>query len=200
MKTLATTKTVSSLSLKEKAQSIRKQLKTLGYTSKQVSIRTKIVLYDDSITATIKDLHVPFKVVNDIVSSFESIRRDEACDEILAGCNTYTHTELDHNVVRTEREQYIQYSKDMISKYKDTPVGQLESIAKNGDLEIFYTPKNYNCNGEAISIYKNTIRKYEDGEEYTGLDRVENWTAHNGFAIAEALVYFVNQYGFKIAA
>ena len=188
------------MSAKEMAQEIRNQLKEKGYNSRQVSVKAKAVMYDDSITVTIKDLTIPFKVVNDIAEKYESIRYDEYCGEVLNGCNTYVRVCFDYDAIRQEREKYMQFARDTMEKYKDTPVGQLETIAEHDDLEIFYIPKRNNGNNEAIEVCQRVTQKYfNSDEEYESIDTLERRDAYNEYAIAEALVYFVNQYNFKIA-
>ena len=188
------------MSAKEIAQEIRKQLKEKGYNSRQVSVSAKAVMYDDSITVTIKDLTIPFKIVNDIAEKYESIRYDEYCGEILNGCNIYVHVQFDYDTVHQEREKYMQFAKDVMEKYKDTPIGQLETIARYNDLEILYAPKRNNGNCEVIEVCQMVTQKYIDNdEEYRSINTLKRRDAHNEYAIAEALVYFVNQYSFKIA-
>jgi hypothetical protein len=70
---------------KQKAAEIRKQLKTLGYSARDVSVRSD----HNSLDITIRRNGLNVKAIRDIANSFENIRRCEASGEILSGGNTY---------------------------------------------------------------------------------------------------------------
>lgn len=70
---------------KQKAAEIRKQLKTLGYSTRDVSVRSD----HNSLDITIRRNGLNVKAIRDIANSFENIRRCEASGEILSGGNTY---------------------------------------------------------------------------------------------------------------
>jgi len=70
---------------KQKAAEIRKQLKTLGYSARDVSVRSD----HNSLDITIRRNGLNVKAIRDIANSYENIRRCEASGEILSGGNTY---------------------------------------------------------------------------------------------------------------
>lgn len=86
---------------KQKAAEIRNQLKTLGYTSRDVSVRSD----HSSLDITIRRSGLNVKAIRDIAESFENIRRCEASGEILSGGNTYVFIRFSddvHNVVAAQ--------------------------------------------------------------------------------------------------
>lgn len=184
--------------LKEKTQLIRKQLKDIGITNKQVSVKGKNALYDESITLVIKDLKIPFNTVSEIAEKLEVIRYDEYNGEILASCNTYVNVQFDYDAMKIEREKYLNYAKEIIEKYKDTPEGQLETIAVKEDMEVLYNPNWCRGNGFKIELCKLVPQEYK-GEKYNSLDCIKRYEARCEYSFAEALVYIVNQYNFNIA-
>lgn len=79
---------------KQKAAEIRNQLKTLGYTSRDVSVRSD----HSSLDITIRRSGLNVKAIRDIAESFENIRRCEASGEILSGGNTYVFIRFSDDV------------------------------------------------------------------------------------------------------
>jgi ribosomal protein S17E len=193
------------MSRKEIVKAIRAELKTKGINARQVSVTSKDSLYDEVINATIKDLKVPFNTVKEVVEQYSHVRYDEHSMEILAGCNVYTHVQFDYDAVSTEREKYMSLAQEIIEKYKDVPEGQLEVLARKGDLEILYLPNAHYNNGKVIEVCKITKQEYQSwttGEYYfsTSINNVERYNAHNDYAMAEAMVYITNQYGIDFFA
>lgn len=181
---------------KEIVKAIRTELKEKGINNRQVSVTSKSSLYDDVINATIKDLKVNFNTVKEIVGKYESIRYDEYNGEILNGCNVYVNVSFDYEAVTTEREKYMSLAQEIIEKYKDTPEGQLEVLARKGDIEILYMPHGHNYNSECVEVCKIANQEYYNnyGEFYHSINDIEKYNAHNDYAIAEAMVYIANQY------
>jgi hypothetical protein len=70
---------------KQKAAEIRKQLKTLGYSARDVSVRSD----HNSLDITIRRNGLNVKAVKAIANSYENVSRCEASGEILSGGNTY---------------------------------------------------------------------------------------------------------------
>lgn len=70
---------------KQKAAEIRKQLKTLGYSARDVSVRSD----HNSLDITIRRNGLNVKAIKAIANSAEKIDRCEASGEILSGGNTY---------------------------------------------------------------------------------------------------------------
>lgn len=71
------------------AAAIRSELKTLGITSRQVSVRTDSYSLGSSIDIRIKDASVPLSVVREVAERFEEVRRCEVTGEILSGGNRF---------------------------------------------------------------------------------------------------------------
>ena len=80
----------------ETARKMNEALKKAGFNRRQVSVRHRRVLYDDDYRITVRDPKVSLLQIEEIVGEFESIRYDEYCGEILAGCNNYVNVERDH--------------------------------------------------------------------------------------------------------
>lgn len=78
----------------EKAKLIRAELKTLGITSKQVSVTCR----SGSIDCYIKDLSVEPEVVEKIAKKYENVRYCEYSQEILQGGNTFVFVQYDSGV------------------------------------------------------------------------------------------------------
>lgn len=70
---------------KQKAAEIRSQLKTLGYTSRDVSVRSD----HNSLDITIRRNGLKVKAIRDIANGAEKIDRCDFSGEILSGGNTY---------------------------------------------------------------------------------------------------------------
>ncbi len=88
----------------EKTKEIRQRLKKeFGYTSRQVSVKTR---HYSSIDITIKDAGVNYKAVKEIAESHEKIDRCEQTYEILSGGNTFVFVDYDYDLVKQEAKQY----------------------------------------------------------------------------------------------
>ena len=79
---------------KQKAAEIRSQLKTLGYTSRDVSVRSD----HNSLDITIRRNGLKVKAIRDIANSAEKIDRCESSGEILSGGNTYVFIRFSDDV------------------------------------------------------------------------------------------------------
>ena len=72
----------------QSARAIRTELKRLGITARQVSVRSSKSCWSESIDITIKDTNVALSVVEEIARKYESLRRDEN-GGLLKGGNIY---------------------------------------------------------------------------------------------------------------
>lgn len=113
---------------------IRKELKAMGYTSRQVSVRTKGAGYSDSIRITIKDVSIREKEIQAIADKYESIRYDEYSGEILSGGNLYIFVEYDHYAVENACKPYLEKATEIFDTTGDKTVFVME---KNGK-ELYY--------------------------------------------------------------
>ncbi|MDE2098352.1 MAG: hypothetical protein KGL39_13950 [Patescibacteria group bacterium] len=82
----------------ESARIIRTELKKLGITSRQVSVRTDYYSMGSAIRITVKDPAVSLHQVTEIAQPHEDIDRDSVTGEILSGGNTYVTVEYDMDV------------------------------------------------------------------------------------------------------
>lgn len=74
---------------KELGSAIRATLKTAGYAPRDISVRVRDCGYSTSASVTIKNPEIRLESVERLLSKFESIDRDYATGEILAGGNCY---------------------------------------------------------------------------------------------------------------
>jgi len=88
---------------KELGAFIRAELKKVGITSRMVSTRVSDCGYSTSVDCYIKDLSVDFETVRKIVEQVEYIRYDGYAQEILSGCNIFTHVQYDWEIMRDAR-------------------------------------------------------------------------------------------------
>ena len=70
---------------KQKAAEIRSQLKTLGYSAHDVSVRSD----HNSLDITIRRNGLNVKAIKAVANSYENVSRCEISGEILSGGNTY---------------------------------------------------------------------------------------------------------------
>lgn len=82
---------------KQKAAEIRKQLKTLGYSARDVSVRSD----HNSLDITIRRNGLDVKAIKAIANSHENVSRCEASGEILGGGNTFVFIRFDDEVTET---------------------------------------------------------------------------------------------------
>jgi hypothetical protein len=78
------------LNTTDRAAIIRKALKVMGWTSRDVSVRGEYYSLGSTIHVTIKNPHVPIGPVEDIANAHERIDRDQF-GEILGGGNRFVY-------------------------------------------------------------------------------------------------------------
>lgn len=86
------------MSNKELSQTIRKELKENGFTSKDVSVRVRSALYDTAVDVTVKNPLVRLSEVEAVTKKFSEVEYDERTMEILAGCNVYVHCQYEYGI------------------------------------------------------------------------------------------------------
>ena len=84
---------------KQAAAIIRKQLKALGITSRQVSVRYRSCTISGAVDVVIKDVTVPIARVREIAMAHKSVSRCSVSGEILGGGNTYVDVQVDRDVL-----------------------------------------------------------------------------------------------------
>ena len=179
----------------EKINEIRSTLKSMGITSKQVSVTGKSALYDEVITVKIKDLTVGKKQIEEVLNQYSKIDTCEYSGEVLDGGNTYTRVEYDTKALEIAKNEMLPLANKIIDENK-TLVGSGTSIYKDDDKEIVYFNKS-SYDGLGLIMLKGII-EYEDGSKYFDNDLCR-YAAYNEHVIAEALAIFKYQYGAKIA-
>lgn len=183
--------------LKEKVAQIRKDLKAEGITAKQVSVRGKYSLYDESITITIKDIQVNKKNVEAIADKYEKISYDEYNGEILEGGNTYIHVEFDWRVLEEAKKDFMEVAEKIYNESQSCSENELYTPYRDENNAIFYQAHYSNGNPPTISLssVKIITDKYGD---FTSYDRLTGSIATCVEGIAEALVLYKYQYGISI--
>lgn len=83
-------------------ESVRNEVKALGYTPRQVSVRGR----GGRVNVSIKDLTIDIKKL-DSVHKYEKVRYCERTQEVLCGGNTYVHLSYDWEVVSKAKETLV---------------------------------------------------------------------------------------------
>lgn len=185
------------MTIKDKTKAIREDLKKHGISNRKVSVRGDHIVYDDYIDVTIKDLTVSKKLVDKIVSKYNSIRYDQYSGEILQGLNTFINVEFDWYKLNDASEKLLPLAKKIKEKYKNTGIDTGEHIAKDGDLEIIYWVKPSQTT-PTITLYKNILIKDEEFGNYIDDKILLRHIACNEQEIARALALFKYQFGFNL--
>lgn len=120
---------------KELSQTIRKELKAAGFTSKDVSVRVRDSLYDTSVRITVKNPLVKLPEVEAIAKKFEKIDRDERTAEILAGCNVYVFCEYEYGIIEEAAADLIPTAEMVLNN----PKYDGHAIASNEEKRVHLT-------------------------------------------------------------
>lgn len=107
------------MSNKELGSFIRGELKKIGITSRQVSVRVRDCGYSTSVDCTVKDLSISIKKVEEIASQVEYIRYDPYAQEILSGCNIFVHVCYDWQIMRDAKNAVRESVKAEMAKIND---------------------------------------------------------------------------------
>lgn len=186
------------LTLKEKIAQIRKDLKAEGITSRQVSVRGKKALYDESIRMVIKDITVSKKKVEEIAEKFEHIRYDEYNGEILQGCNTYINIEFDWKMLEEAKKDFIELAEKIYNDSQSCEKNELHTPYNDNDKVIFYQPHYCNGNPPTISLSQIEVVKDEKHGDWQRYNNITRTIATCPESIASALVQYKYQYGVNI--
>ena len=101
----------------ERSKAIRERIKNeLGYTSKQVSVRSSNCGYSDETRITVKDLSCDFEAIQKIAMSFEKVDYDQYNGEILSGGNTYIFVAYDWGILHQAEEKEIENAEKAINE------------------------------------------------------------------------------------
>ena len=150
---------------KGRSAAVRAEIKKLGYSSKQVSVRSGYCGYSDYTHITVKDVKANIKEIEKACKKFQSIDYDMASGEILEGGNTYIHVQYDYSAMNDAIKNELPKVNSIIA--------DLETIQKhikkdNLDFVIFKQGNTYcmTCheNNETCGTLK--IRPTENVEQF----------------------------------
>lgn len=162
---------------------IRKELKKLGFTSKQISVRTEPSRIDTIVKIKIKDLSVPAAKIRNLVEKYKKIDRDQL-GEILMGGNTFIDIDFDEEIIQKEKQAYLKEAKIVSERIKKKKSVMLE----NKDFKAFYPGE-----GSTIVIY----RKDKANDREFIIDKLPFFNDID--VIAETLVILDKQYNLSIS-
>jgi len=128
---------------KEKAAEIRKILKTKGWSSRKVSVRSEPCTLSNSLRIEIKDALVPLNEVEAVAKKYQHVDRCEFSGEILCGGNTYVNV------------SYQSYPESVLDPYADRIVARVEAaMAKvENDHTIYPVVGEYGVCGDLVGGY-----------------------------------------------
>ncbi len=101
----------------ERASALRKDLKSMGYNARKVSVRCT----DGAIHVTVKTLGVDYDAVEKAAEAYSHIHRCDVTHEILSGGNTFVFVAESYELekLHTELAKDIVVHKDMDKKITD---------------------------------------------------------------------------------
>ena len=171
---------------KELGAFIRAELKKVGITSRMVSTRVSDCGYSTSVDCYIKDLSVDFETVRKIVEQVEYVRYDSYAQEILSGCNIFTHVQYDWEIMRDAKNAIRESVKAEMDKINDNCSHKLY-IADDGN-DVWIIPCKHE-DGEGHVWYT-----YHVGKMNNSSDRQFNtWNAFVDYMIEyKAIEYAKN--------
>lgn len=181
----------------ERSKMIRDKIKAeLGYNSRQVSIRSGDCGYSDYTKITVKDLSCDIDAIKQIAKSFESIRYDEYCGEILSGANTYINIEYDWEILRKAEEAELENAEKAIKDASDLTKRKqcFYTDKKGGRYVIIPTDcQKYDRNGNLVDCHEYCISYFAPDKGYgdnltCGTESFERakWTIARYLAINKA--------------
>lgn len=139
---------------RELGNAIRKKIKALGYTSKDVSVRVSDAGYETAVRIYIKNMAVNEQAVKGVAKSFEYIDRDERSYEILSGGNTFVFVEYDYDTKKEAINKYLEAAQEIMQKYKELTIND---IAQHGGKTLkFY----HGDNSDSFVFIDNLHRAY----------------------------------------
>lgn len=153
-------------------QEIRNEITTAfkakGWNNRKVGLKVDY----GSINATVKDLSIPLKDVEELVKSYEEIDYDVASGEILCGANTFVFVRYDYKAMETARNEHMEKAEEIF----ETNKGNIVDIMECGNRKLkFYG----DCGNSWVETSDGTGRRF----------------AGNAYALAEAMAIFNAQGG-----
>ena len=157
---------------KELGNWIRGELKKLGISSRQVSVRVRPCGYSTDVRCEIKDLSVDYETVKNIATRVGYIRYDPYAQEILSGCNTFVNIDYDYEVMKKARDENIEETKELLKGCEtqsktvlETEEGKyviIPSHHSDGKNEWFTYSYTFFKNGENIGKHIGEFRNLYD--------------------------------------
>lgn len=117
---------------RELSRTIRKELKSAGFTSKDVSVKVRSVLYDKAVDITVKNPFVRISEVEEVVKKFSEVEYDERTKEILAGCNVYVHCQYENGIFNDVSAPFIPIAQKVFGSEEWSG----RKIAENDNTEV----------------------------------------------------------------
>lgn len=121
--------------LKEATATIRKALKAMGYSSRDISVRGESYSMGSSITVTVKVRGVDLKAIKAVAEQAQRIDRCEITGEILSGGNRFVEVDYAWELVRELAAQVRAEAEAAMAEMKANP-GHGVAVA---GTEYYYT-------------------------------------------------------------
>ena len=125
---------------KELSAAIREDLKKAGIPKSAYSIRVRYAGYEQSVSVRVKDITINLDRVTRVLLHYRDVDYDERSGEILAGGNTYVHAEYDRDMMKLERERFMDRARELAAADLPLWVGQVVAeYSRNGhDYELLF--------------------------------------------------------------
>jgi len=169
--------------MKEKAQELRKELKAIGISNKDVSVRVKPCTYSEVMDVKIKNLDVDIRKVQELAMKYEEINRDEFSGEILSGGNDFVFVDYDFQILQEDSKKYISVAEEILKN--ELKSGEGITISKTDKYELVFWKNQPN----QIIVYSKGFEMF-DGKWI-------KFPAYDAFALAESLSLCHHLYGFN---
>lgn len=103
------------MTLKEKCALIRKEIKKIGYSNRQVSVVGKPCGYSDAIHIYWKDFNLDLEAIMNIAKKYDDVGVDARTGEVLEGGNTYVSFSWDYDFISKEEEKLEEIAKQILA-------------------------------------------------------------------------------------
>lgn len=154
---------------KEISQAIRKALKEAGYDRKDISVTSKYVGYSSRFDVIIKNPMIKISDVEKIADQWESVDRDPATGEILAGGNDYVFVKYEYGILEAAAADLIPIAENVFNnpKYDGKAICEKDGkrlhinirdkweriITEFDDVEVYtYKPNKYNRSAKDLAV------------------------------------------------
>ena len=165
------------MSNKELSQTIRKELKENGFTSKDVSVRVRSALYDTAVDVTVKNPLVRLSEVEKVTKKFSEVEYDTHTMEILEGCNVYVHCQYEYGIFNDVAAPLLSIAENVFNNKKYDG----KKIAENDKTEIHMIKMN-DCES----------RLYEFGKKEKQHNAINGYVVKSANSLAVAMWRYKN--------